>query len=761
MPKTRTRLGFLSAAFALIALSGCASPKQKETRFLQSGKERMLKQDYLRAAIEFQNAAQMMPLDPEPFYQLGLAFEATGRLTEAVSSLRHATDLDPHHAGAQVKLAELMALSGDNQIVRDGEKRVQKVLRVSPGNVDALEALALTEFKLGKWDDAEKHLDEALANLPQNVKASVVLARISVARHDIKGAEQVLKKAIQQTPQSSEAITALGQLYLLANRPADAETQFQNALKLDPRHVLALFGLASAQIRQGHPDQAEGTYQTLSAQPDMQYWHVYGTYLMKEGKRGDAIKEFDRLFKKNPADRDARTRLVQAYQSTGRISDAERILSDALAKDPGDIDALLQRSQILLRTGNSQQAEADLVQVLHFQPNSALARYLLSKVFESRGDALRQAQELSETLRIAPDSLAARLDLAGNMAARKLGQPALDLLDAAPAKQKNILGFIIQRNWILLDLGHRVQARKGIDLGLTAGRVPDLLLQDSALKLAQQDYTGARASAAEALKAEPENPRSMKALAAIYIAQQQPAGALQTLREHAARHPKSAPVQQFLGEWLIASGNTAQAREAFLAAKAADPNFTAADVALARLDAFEGKLDLSRKTLIPIVASSADANVGPRALLGTVEMQLGNHAAAIEHFRKVVEADPLNVLALNDLAYLLANFANRPDEALRFAQRAVELSPYSPDTHGTLGWVLYRKGLYQEARTQLQAAIARDAQSSSPNAAIRKYHLAMTLLKLKDRENGRKVLNAALRMNPNVPEAQTANSLFQ
>ena len=60
------------ASVAVLALHR-TDPAYREARFLKRGKERMDAKDYPRAMLEFQNAIQAMPKDPEPYYQLALA----------------------------------------------------------------------------------------------------------------------------------------------------------------------------------------------------------------------------------------------------------------------------------------------------------------------------------------------------------------------------------------------------------------------------------------------------------------------------------------------------------------------------------------------------------------------------------------------------------------------------------------------------------------------------------------------------------------
>lgn len=59
-------------ALLLAAASGCrTSPQAKEQRFLRQGQAEMARKDYARAGLEFRSAAQVMPNDPEPYYQWG------------------------------------------------------------------------------------------------------------------------------------------------------------------------------------------------------------------------------------------------------------------------------------------------------------------------------------------------------------------------------------------------------------------------------------------------------------------------------------------------------------------------------------------------------------------------------------------------------------------------------------------------------------------------------------------------------------------
>src|ERR1035437_10668779 len=121
--------GYLCAVVALssgILDVGCnRSPQAKEAQYLKRGAALIAKKDYGRAVLEFRNAIKAMPKDAEPYYQLGLTYLASGGAANGINALRHATELNPKHAGAQLKLAELMTTSQNQDVLHDAVARLE------------------------------------------------------------------------------------------------------------------------------------------------------------------------------------------------------------------------------------------------------------------------------------------------------------------------------------------------------------------------------------------------------------------------------------------------------------------------------------------------------------------------------------------------------------------------------------------------------------------------------------------------------------
>jgi tetratricopeptide (TPR) repeat protein len=738
----------ICAIVAGALLAGCArSPEARRDRFLAAGKQFLSKGDNTRALLEFRNASKAVPKDAEPYSRMGDAYRALRDYNSAVKAYRKALDMNPKYTEAQLRLSQIYAMTNDAGLWSDAQKRLQALLEGAPENSDALNALALTELKLGKTQTAVQTLERVLVSAPGELQAAYLLASTELSQKDPKGAEEVLKRAAGGNPPSVEAHLLLGQFYLNQNRAPEAEAEMGLAVSADPKNGEALMDFARLQLYDGKASEAEQNFKKLAALPG--YEAVYPVFLFEQGRRDEALREFERLHKESPDDRGARTRLMVAYRMGNRLPEAEKLLAEAIKKNPKDADALLQRAEIRIERRDFAQAEQDLNEILHLRPKAPEAHYVLAKLNQEQGKALIYRQELIQTLQLNPLLLAVRLELAQNLIESKQGRAALDILNATPESQKGSKAVLVERNWALWLQDQLAEMRKGIDQGLARGTSTELLIQDGLWKLRSGDSAGARTALEAALKLDPSDVRALRALNNAYGNN---AAALEKVKAFAASQPKSAEVQDFLGLTLLTSGDRKGARQALESAAAADPKFVKARLSLAMVDVAEGKIDDARQRLQAVLASEPN-NVMARQWLGNLEEMKGNHTAAIDHFRKVVAATQNDPQAANNLAYLLVEYANQTDEALKYAQRAVELAPEHAAYCDTLGWVFYKKGMYAAAIPYFERAIAH------PESVVPKYHLAMAYAKAGDKRRGKTMLEAALKQNPRVREAKSAQEV--
>jgi tetratricopeptide (TPR) repeat protein len=726
--------------------TGCSrDPKAREAAFVEKAKGYMAQKDFGRAAIELDNAIKLNGKDSQAWYQLGLAYLGMKDASNAVLALRKATQLDPHLAAAQLRLSELEVKTRQPEVLKDAISRLDQALMDDANDPDALDTLAVAELKLNKPEDALKHLQQALTNFPGHVRSAATLAATQFAHRDFAGAEATLKKAQAAAPQSADASLALASLYVLENKKLDAEAQLKNALQLNPANEPALLALGSVLTSQGRIDEADRIYRTLAALPKTGFSYVHAAFLLQQGKRAEAITEFEKLAAADPKDRAAALRLISADITAGKGTEATRHLDEMLKRNPKDSDALLMKSRIDLRLGRALDAERDIEQVLHFNSESADAHYGMAQVDFILGRQSSRKHELTEVIRLAPNLIGPRVDLARDLIAEGQPEAALQTMDEAPDGLKAFAVFIEGRNWALLGLNREPEAAEGIERGLQLERRPDLLIQRGILKSHKKDYAGALSDAEEALTLNPAHKGALNLAMESCLERKQTAAALEIVRQFAAKNARSPSAQVVAGQCLRRLGEPGEARRQFAAAKTLNANYSQADTALAALDMSENKLDAARATLAGLLASHPQ-NVSGHLLMAQIEYSTQNRAAALQHFRAAADLNPEDVHSLNAAAYLMAS--SDADGALKLAEHAMELAPEDPRVQDTLGWIYYRKGQFGRAVNYLQLAVAKQ-----PTAA-HQFHLAMSYLKSGDKGQGQELLGKALLKDPNLPKTE-------
>lgn len=736
----------------LLLLAGCAANGR---RSMERGKQYMEQKDYKRALIEWKNAYRHFPKDAEVVYQLAMTYIANGDLPTGIQYLQLATKLDPKHVNAQIRLSELMALNRNDEVLQEAERRAQAALAADTTNAEAAATLAFAELRLGKTDVALKRLEDAIKASPKALKASLVLANVRLNKGDLPGAEELLKKAQEANPKSWEAWFALARYYMMTQRLDDAVVATAKVLEIDALSEMSLSDMAALKMTLKKPSEAEQYYKRLAAHPSHKYDSIHAIFLFQTGRTQEGLAELEKLHNSNKSDRTIRNQLVAGYLSLNRRPDAEKILTEAIKANARDADALLQRAELRMLDGKLDSIEADLGQVLKFKPDSGEAHYLLSRLHRIRNDFNNQERELYEALKFNPKILVARLDLAQRLIAKNGAKAALDLLDSAPDEQKNSVQIIAQRNWALLSLGRMDEFQKGIEKGYQLGRTPEFLLQDAIVRLRSRQFKAGRALLEEAIKANPNDLRVAQALAESHVAENKDvAGALAELKKQADAHPESPRLQHLYGNWLVLTGKPEEGRQAFLKAKAADVNYTGADMAMAQVDLIQGNLGQARSDLANVLKVKPD-EAGATLLLAMIDEKAGRSEEAISSYRKVVTKEPGNMVALNNLAYRLAVSHGASDEALQLAQKAKEMAPNNPAVDDTLGWAYYQKNLYPSAVKQLEIATA----GTNPSP-IRLYHLAMAYQKAGNTAKARQTFDRAYKIAPAIPEADLAKKVI-
>lgn len=137
----------------------------------------------------------------------------------------------------------------------------------------------------------------------------------------------------------------------------------------------------------------------------------------------------------------------------------------------------------------------------------------------------------------------------------------------------------------------------------------------------------------------------------------------------------------------------------------------------------------------------------PHLQLAMLLESLGRRDEAKTIYEKTLKLQPDNPIALNNLAYMMAETGGDLDQALTLAQRAKQRLPQDLNVGDTLGWIYLKKNLSDNA-----VEVLRDLVNKDPKNATYRYHFGMALLQKGDKFNAKKELQTALQNKPSKEE---------
>src|SRR5262249_35255748 len=132
-----------------------------------------------------------------------------------------------------------------------------------------------------------------------------------------------------------------------------------------------------------------------------------------------------------------------------------------------------------------------------------------------------------------------------------------------------------------------------------------------------------------------------------------------------------------------------------------DPNFSAAYQLLVQAYVATNKLPQAVSELQAHLAKTPN-DAAALMTLALLFERTNDFPQASDAYEKVLAINPDFVPALNNLAYLYTERLNNLDKAYDLARKARNLQAQDASVCDTLGWVLYKRGDYQEALPILQ-----------------------------------------------------------
>jgi tetratricopeptide (TPR) repeat protein len=243
-----------------------------------------------RAIIAYRRYAELSPLEPDPYYGLGLCLMETGNRPAAVEALKHYVSIDKrptsqrwveHANGLISELSAPAAPAGGKPgqppaAVASGKTApaaVAKAPAPSPANAPFAEAQSLRDR--GHIDESITKFQDAIAADPRFMPARAALGELLLKIRRDDEAIEVFRAAVEKNPTYPLAWYDLAFAYRARGRAADAVDAYQHYIKLHPTDPDPYYGLGRALQRLGRNADARTAFETyvvMEKRPSEQRW---------------------------------------------------------------------------------------------------------------------------------------------------------------------------------------------------------------------------------------------------------------------------------------------------------------------------------------------------------------------------------------------------------------------------------------------------------------------------------------------------------
>ena len=466
----------------------------------------------------------------------------------------------------------------------------------------------------------------------------------------------------------------------------EAVSLFERALQAAPRNAAILSALAEAEARRENLSSA--LYYAREARrqaPTTTYYHLELARLHRTADQpAEAIDAYRQLLERFPRNRTGRLALARLYAERDQPRRALRhyeALVDSAARVPRE--AYPEMLTLYRQVGDDAGRERTLRRLIEQRRETPQYRRRLGQLYIEQGRAREAIAVLEPLLREFPRD--PRLLTQLKMLYTNTGQP-----EKAKRLGEAVLGRNASPDQLVARARMLYERRESLDstsvesvtevLRSALERVPEhagALALLGRIYYDQARYSEAATLLQRALDANPRDPDRWRRAASAHLRADSLTQAVRTAEEGLLLFPGQVPLLRLRGEAHLRRGEPEAARSQFEAALAdVDPTQVSA-------------------------GTRADLHVGR----GRAFEQAAALDSAALAYERALGVAPEHRPARTHLARVLARQDRQLDRALTLAHRAVDQGSPTPETLGTLGWVLSVRGDYSGAAAAFDRAL--------------------------------------------------------
>lgn len=159
-------------------------------------------QEFTRAIEILETLRQNEPQDIDVLFQLGAAYERSGKISDAETAFLDLLNHDPSHAASLNYLGYMWAERGVN--LDRAADMIERAVKKEPRNGAFVDSLGWVYFRQGKLDLAEKHLEDAARLMPRDPTIQEHLGDLFARRGKRDLALESYRRALTLEPEPQE-----------------------------------------------------------------------------------------------------------------------------------------------------------------------------------------------------------------------------------------------------------------------------------------------------------------------------------------------------------------------------------------------------------------------------------------------------------------------------------------------------------------------------------------------------------------------------
>lgn len=452
------------------------------------------------AVASLQKASSIEPNNPDPYFQLGQAYQELNNHQRAIEVLRKAIALNPnlahnknqvttaHHRLAQslLKTGQTDAGRKELQIASDLKAQAFKLEQQMRTGVSGMGGSKLTELDkdlLAPGAPEAKHEGISATN-DLNPSARQELQRsegyykkvigtahnniglLRAERQDFLAASEQFALAARWDPQQDGIDYNLGLAYYKAQLYRKAAPPLENELKAHPGNRPAAILLGMTLFRLGNYSRVSEVLSDVvdPQSTDINILHVLASSLLKQNKIAAADRVIEQVGTIMSDAPQLHLLLAEKYDAGGLLAKALTELNAVAASNSNAPLVHANAGLLYLKLGKRAEAVKEFEKELTLNPNDILSKHSLADILLADKNLERGLALLREVIQAAPDHAEARYSLGKALLQKGDVTGAIDNLERASKLEPEVAEVHYQLGQAYLAAGRKTEGKSQIEI---------------------------------------------------------------------------------------------------------------------------------------------------------------------------------------------------------------------------------------------------------------------------------------------------------